>query len=51
VISSTGEEVGMKRSVFVMLFLSLIAAMALPVAGIGTGPAQACETDKEPPPK
>jgi hypothetical protein len=40
----------MKKSAVIMIFLSLFAAMAVPLAGIGPVSAQACGTDKEPPP-
>jgi len=40
----------MKKSVVMMLFLALSAAMAMPVEGIGPVQAQACGTEKGPPP-
>jgi len=46
----TGKEASMKKSVVILLFLALFAAMAMPVAGFGPGQAQACGTDKGPPP-
>ena len=43
------KEPAMKKSVVMMLFLALFAAMAMPVAGIGPVQTQACGTDKPPP--
>lgn len=45
-----GKEAAMKKSVVVMLFLALFAAMAMPVAGIGPVQTHACGTEKGPPP-
>ena len=45
-----GKEAAMKKTIVMMLFLALFAAMAMPVAGIGPVQAQACGTDKGPPP-
>jgi hypothetical protein len=47
---TVGKEAAMKKSVVMMLFLALFAAMAMPVAGIGPVETQACGTAKEPPP-
>jgi hypothetical protein len=47
---SVDKEAGMKKSIVLMLFLALFAAMAMPVADIGAVQTQACGTDKEPPP-
>lgn len=40
----------MSKSVAILVLMALFAAMAFPVAGLGPVPAQACPTDKEPPP-
>jgi len=40
----------MKKSIVMILFLALFAAVAIPVAGIGPVQAQACGTEKGPPP-
>lgn len=45
-----GREAAMKISAVIMIFLALFATMAVPLAGIGPVTAQACGTDKEPPP-
>jgi hypothetical protein len=47
---TVGKEAAMKKSIAMMLFLALFAAMAMPVAGIGPVQTQACGTDNEPPP-
>ena len=44
------KEAAMKKSVVMMVFLALFAAMAMPVTGIGPVQTQACGTDKTPPP-
>jgi hypothetical protein len=49
-VITVGKGAAMKKSVVMMLFLALFAAMAMPVAGIGPVQTQACGTDKPPPP-
>jgi len=49
-VITVGKGAAMKKSVVMMLFLALFAAMAMPVAGIGPVQTQACGTDKTPPP-
>ena len=45
-----GKEDAVKKTIVMMLFLALFAAMAMPVAGIGPVQVQACGIDKGPPP-
>jgi len=49
-VTMVGKETVMKKFVVMMLSIALFAAMAMPVAGIGPGQAQACGTEKGPPP-
>lgn len=49
-VITVGKEPAMKKSVVMMLFLALFAAMVIPEAGIGPVQTQACGTDKPPPP-
>jgi hypothetical protein len=47
-VITVGKGAAMKKSVFMMIFLALFAAMAMPVAGIGPVQTQACETPPPP---
>jgi hypothetical protein len=49
-VITVGKEAAMKKSIVMMLFVALFAAMAMPVAGIGPVQTQACGTEKGPPP-
>jgi hypothetical protein len=44
------QEAFIMKVLLIMVVIGLLAAMSMTVAGIGPAPAQACGTDKGPPP-